>query len=1082
MFVRFWTVLALCCVFAPFVGFAQQTAQEAPGDSPQVVLGPPPEWVVANELTAKARPDGVGLRMMDVQNRVDANGLHTYLHSIARFNSAASLQQATNLLLRWQPAMGNATVHSARVWRNGTAIDLLASARFQTIRQEARLETGMLDGLYTAFMPIADLRVGDEVEFSYTIDRQNPVLGDHIEFTGSLVPGLSVDQLYVRNSWPSDRAMQTHAGDGLPKPKLAQKAGWTSWTISGTDIDVPTVPQDAPGRYAQRTIYQLSDFENWGAVAALMAPLYEKASTLADGSPIQAEIDDILARHETPIARAQAALALVQTDIRYFADVQGLGGYVPMSADTVWERRIGDCKGKTVLLLALLDGLGIAAEPALVSVQGSDGVDMSLPMPGRFDHVLVRATINGKIYWLDGTRFEDGPIATQETPGYLWALPFYAKGEAKLAAIPIDAFQRPENEFHLTLDASAGIDEPAKASGSAVYRNDSAQQLGAMLQLLDDAKREELLKGFWRGRYDSMTIESVSHTIDREKGEVRIAFEGSKEMDWDRTGDDADFRYSADYAVLGSNILADRKADRDADIPVAVGRRYDTVSETIILPDNGKGYSIDGEDIDETIGGISYRRTVTLDGDRFEMQTSIRSPYLEMSHDEALAADEKTDRLFKKRVYVVLPVAQRIAGLGEQPEKLAQHIVEMAGSGNVEEARALLDKSLADNPRSADLLVARAIFESHSDDPEAADRSIDAALAIDPNNIRAVLYKSKLLSQRDRKDHALLLLDRAILLNPGYPDLYLARSALRKLANDKLGALADLDIVLGRDPADATARIEQISLLSSMKRTDDAIAAARAYRDADPDSVTAINLVANTLAVAEKPAEALKYIDEALAIEANADSYIIKLTFGLSDGPEGLVSDILALIEIEPARAIPTKAVDRIVGNKPAMAKIEAAYDAALAQADGNRDAVAYQRAMVLMKGGDSAPLAALLENREAKNPDSAMELNELCWLRAINAIDLDAARKNCAAALEKHRDPAFVDSMAMVELKSGNYAAAIALYDEALEKEPGLADSLYGRGIAKQRLGQDGQPDLEKALEMNRELDKTFEGYGLSL
>ena len=32
-----------------------------------------------------------------------------------------------------------------------------------------------------------------------------------------------------------------------------------------------------------------------------------------------------------------------------------------------------------------------------------DGADARLPNAGLFDHVLVRATINGETWWLDGT-------------------------------------------------------------------------------------------------------------------------------------------------------------------------------------------------------------------------------------------------------------------------------------------------------------------------------------------------------------------------------------------------------------------------------------------------------------------------------------------------------------------------------------------------------------------------------------------------------------------------------------------------------------------------------------------------------
>src|SRR6202012_176033 len=87
------------------------------------------------------------------------------------------------------------------------------------------------------------------------------------------------------------------------------------------------------------------------------------------------------------------------------------GGYVPAAADQTWKRRYGDCKGKTALLLALLHGLGIEAEPVLVNSRMGDMLADSLPQLGAFDHVLVRAHINGHVYWLDGTHSGDRTLA-----------------------------------------------------------------------------------------------------------------------------------------------------------------------------------------------------------------------------------------------------------------------------------------------------------------------------------------------------------------------------------------------------------------------------------------------------------------------------------------------------------------------------------------------------------------------------------------------------------------------------------------------------------------------------------------------
>ena len=73
-------------------------------------------------------------------------------------------------------------------------------------------------------------------------------------------------------------------------------------------------------------------------------------------------------------------------------------------ADETWTRRFGDCKGKTVLLIALLNELGIEAEPVLVSTVLGDGLDQRLPLLNNFDHVIVRAHVGTQWYWLSRTR------------------------------------------------------------------------------------------------------------------------------------------------------------------------------------------------------------------------------------------------------------------------------------------------------------------------------------------------------------------------------------------------------------------------------------------------------------------------------------------------------------------------------------------------------------------------------------------------------------------------------------------------------------------------------------------------------
>ena len=108
---------------------------------------------------------------------------------------------------------------------------------------------------------------------------------------------------------------------------------------------------------------------------------------------------------------------------------------------------------------------------------------------------------------------------------------------------------------------------------------------------------------------------------------------------------------------------------------------------------------------------------------------------------------------------------------------------------------------------------------------------------------------------------------------------------------------------------------------------------------------------------------------------------------------------------------------------------------------------------------------------------------NDRCWARAVAMIDLDAALADCNEALRLM--PAFVaalDSRAFVHMRRGRFREAITDYDAALKEAPRDPWSLYGRGMAKLRLGDSAgaQADIAAAKEIE-DVSAEFAAYGFS-
>ncbi|MEZ0220814.1 MAG: hypothetical protein ACAH22_11015, partial [Tardiphaga sp.] len=74
------------------------------------------------------------------------------------------------------------------------------------------------------------------------------------------------------------------------------------------------------------------------------------------------------------------------------------------------------------------------------------------------------------------------------------------------------------------------------------------------------------------------------------------------------------------------------------------------------------------------------------------------------------------------------------------------------------------------------------------------------------------------------------------------------------------------------------------------------------------------------------------------------------------------------------------------------------------------------------------------------------------------------------------------LDSRGLVNLKNGQSKNAIADFDAALKINPQLTSSLYGRGLAKHRLGQtaEGDLDITNAKAMDPDIVKEFASYGV--
>jgi hypothetical protein len=579
----------------------------------------------------------VFIRRQDIEVHLSDRGQAQYLGYRVKILQSSGLQVG-NISVAWNPAAGGPIVHDIKLLRDGQVVDVLKDASFEILRREDQLEAAKLDGTLTAVLRVPDLRVGDELEVDLTTFGSDPTLGANAAGLLALTPSPPPGRFHLGLSW-----------DPGHKPNLKIAADMKGAMLEGERaidfrFDNPAVrspPKDAPGRYQWQRTVEYSDFADWPALSRLFAPLYAKAATLAADSIIKQEASRIAAAQAQPFDRASAALKLVQQDVRYIYVGLNGGNLTPASAEETWQRRYGDCKGKTALLLALLAELGIDAEPVLVNSSGADdGFEHRLPIPQLFDHVLVRAHIDGTQYWLDGTLPPVASPSARPVFPVSRVLPLTARGsgletlEWQPAATPLEV-----NLFEI--DARAGFGKPARITSTEIIRGVKALEQQVQFssvtpgQLLD-AFRQNAIGDVWQ------SIDDVQWRYDQKAGASILQIRGAGTVNWEDDGNGA-----KSLALAGGGFNPPerrvRSPDQNQDAPYYSNPEYTCYVTTVRLPSSTQARQWSSKpSFDIRFFGRNYHRAWELRDGSIRM---VRGSRTEQPEIDAAAAQRDNGRI-----------------------------------------------------------------------------------------------------------------------------------------------------------------------------------------------------------------------------------------------------------------------------------------------------------------------------------------------------------------------------------------------------------------------------------------------------
>ncbi|MET0321097.1 MAG: tetratricopeptide repeat protein, partial [Duganella sp.] len=371
-------------------------------------------------------------------------------------------------------------------------------------------------------------------------------------------------------------------------------------------------------------------------------------------------------------------------------------------------------------------------------------------------------------------------------------------------------------------------------------------------------------------------------------------------------------------------------------------------------------------------------------------------------------------------------------------------------AGNYSAALTSLDLLIARQPNNAEAYALRA-YAHHSDGkPQLADQDLERAAMLAPASATMLRSRTLIAIERKQLQNALTSARRAVQIEPDfYPGQLLLARVLIKMKQDT-EALQQLEAM-------ATAHPDQPLTYMAMFGIHD--------RQGDHDQAMA----ALNRGVAAAP-DAILYLNRAL-----------QRSRGDRAGRERDFDSSLALTA-DPLTVLRERARWELADGRPDAAA--ATYGAAITHASGTDELpmLMAQRGVAYARAGKS-PLADADIATARSSSAAASQQNDIAWLLATHGVALPTALELAQQALSKEPASAiYLDTSGFILLQLGREAEAVRQLDAALALRPDLANSLFVRGVARQRLGLHaaGKADLQSARAAEPGIDAEYAAYGV--
>lgn len=442
-------------------------------------IGPHASWIqpikvpTTNINPKKEATDGQYYLLVDKQVRNDTKGEEFFRHYAQKVINEQGAEQVSQVSVDFTPAFESLTIHQVHVLRDGKSINQLKPEKIRLLQREEELDSQIYNGSKTINLIIDDIRVGDILEYSYTIKGLNPAYRGKFYNGFTTQWSVPVRRSHIRILIPKERELFfRHFGKNRPKPIIRERGEYREYRIDAEKIPAIYSDGNLPSWYNPYPWTQFSEHKNWSEVVDWALPHYQLPKKISP--ELEQKIREIDEKNKTTEKKIAEAIRFVQDQVRYLGIEIGLSSYKPTDPSIVFQRRFGDCKEKTMLLKTMLSRFGVNSYPALVNTKTKNTIIKRLPAPTIFNHVILQIHHQGKLYWIDPTiTYQRGTLDNIYQPDYGTAL-VVQEGNKGLEIMKSSGPIKTKKEIYEKFDLKEGYTEPIDLTIRTTYHGYTA--------------------------------------------------------------------------------------------------------------------------------------------------------------------------------------------------------------------------------------------------------------------------------------------------------------------------------------------------------------------------------------------------------------------------------------------------------------------------------------------------------------------------------------------------------------------------------------------------------------------------------